>query len=224
MYIGESEGFTGDQDFFSKFGLEIRDNSMFVVGRRTFEKYVPTTVAKRPREGDLLWVPVMNRIFEIKFVEEEQGSFFSLGHKQPYMYELRCELFRSANAQFNTGVEAIDNVDVETSYTVQMIVTGNGNFTIGETVYQGANLAAATMTATVSDWDGANTALYLVDIAGEITSNAALVGVTSNTTYTVTLVDTLGDHVYYDSFDNKIIQDEANVFTVFSETNPFGEP
>lgn len=223
MYIQNVEGFQGDQDFFSKFGLEIRDNSNFVVARRAFEKYVPSTVSPRPKEGDLLWVPVMNRIFEIKFIEEE-NFFFSIGNKLPYIYEMRCELFRFGNEQIDTGIEEIDNVETDSSYTVQMIVTGNGNFVIGETVYQGANLTNSTMSATVSNWDPGNTALYLVDIVGNIASNTSLVGITSNTTYTVTLVDTLGDYVYWDSFDNKIIQDEANNFMDLSESNPFGKP
>jgi len=223
MYINTVEGFKGDQDFFSRFGLEIRDNANFVVGRQTFEKYVPSNITPRPREGDLIWIPVMNRLFEIKFVEEE-SHMFAIGNKLPYVYELRCELFRYANEEISTRVEDIDKIEDLSSYTVQMVVTGNGNFIIGETVYQGSNLAYATMTATVSDWNGANTELYLIDINGEISNNQSLTGVTSNTVYMVTLVDDLGDHVYYDSFDNKLIQDEGNTFIDFSETNPFGEP
>lgn len=223
MYIMDTQNFTGDQDFFSKMGLEIRDNSNFQVARRTFEKYVPTTVSKRPKEGDLLWVPVMNRLFEIKFVEEE-NFHFALSNKMPYLYELRCELFRYSSEQIDTGIDEIDQVQVDTSYTIQMTVTGNGDFQIGETVYQGANLSAATMTATVSEWDNANNALYLINIAGDLSSNASLIGANSNTQYTVTIIDTLGDYVWYDQFDNKQIQEEANVFVDLSETNPFGMP
>lgn len=223
MYINTVEGFQGDQDFFSRFGLEIRDNANFVVGRKTFEKYVPSNITPRPREGDLIWIPVMNRIFEIKFVEEE-SHMFAIGNKLPYVYELRCELFRYAGEPINTGVDVIDQIEDQSTYTVQMVVTGNGNFIIGETVYQGDNIAYATMTATVSDWNGANTELYLINIAGEISNNQSLTGETSNTVYMVTLVDDLGDHVYYDEFDNKLIQDEGNTFIDLSETNPFGLP
>jgi hypothetical protein len=223
MYIMDTQNFTGDQDFFSKMGLEIRDNSNFQVARRTFEKYVPSTIRRRPQEGDLLWVPVMNRLFEVKFVEEE-NFHFALSNKMPYLYELRCELFRYSSEQLNTGIDEIDNIQTDTSYTIQMTVTGNGDFQIGETVYQGTSLANATMTATVSEWDNANNALYLVNIAGDLSSNGSLVGVTSNTQYTVTIIDTLGDYVWYDQFDNKQIQEEANVFVDLSETNPFGLP
>ena len=63
MYLANVEGYEGDGDFFSKFGLEIRDTSNFVVSRLTFEKYVPSSLAIRPREGDLIFIPVMNKIF-----------------------------------------------------------------------------------------------------------------------------------------------------------------
>jgi len=223
MYINTVEGFRGDQDFFSRFGLEIRDNANFVVGRKTFEKYVPNNVTPRPREGDLIWIPVMNRLFEIKFVEEE-SHMFAIGNRLPYVYELRCELFRYANEEISTGVEDIDKVEVQSSYTVKLIVTSNGNFIIGETVFQGANLDYATMTATVSDWNASNTELHVIDIKGSIANNQNLTGVTSNTYTIVTIVDDLGDYVKYDSSDNRLIQDEGNTFIDFSETNPFGEP
>lgn len=224
MYINNVEGFLGDQDFFSKFGLEIRDNANFVVGRQTFEKYVPANITYRPREGDLIWVPVMNRIFEVKFVEEE-SHMFAIGNKLPYVYELRCELFRYSNEEIATGVEEIDTLEDDISYTVQMVVSGTGDFQIGETVYQSPNTYQyATMTGTVSDWDAANTALYLVDIVGEISDSSNLIGVTSGTQYSVTFVDLLGDYVYWDNFDNKLIQDEANNFVDLTESNPFGVP
>jgi len=221
MYIEDAAKFSGDQDFFSKMGLEIRDQSRFTVARRTFEKYVPSTIASRPKEGDLLWVPVMQRIFEIKFVEEENFNF-AMGNKMPYTYELRCELFRYSSETIDTGVEEIDNIDDDNSYTVEVVISGEGDFQIGEVVYQGADLANATMTGTVSEWDNANNALYLINISGGISGNANLTGVTTNTSYSVSVVNALGDYVINDAFDNKIIQDEANTFVNLSEINPFG--
>lgn len=221
MYIGTIQGFQGDQDFFSKFGLEIRDNATFTVARRTFEKYLPNHIATRPREGDLLWVPVMNRIFEIKFVEEE-NEFFSLGNKFPYTYEMRCEVFRFSNELIDVGIPDIDKIDDKISYTVEMVVSGNGDFTVGETVYQGNSIANATMTAVVSGWDNQNNSLQIIDITGDIVSGSNLIGANSNTSYSVTLVDTLGDSVFYDMYDNKTIQDEANVFVRLIESNPLG--
>lgn len=223
VYIANVDGWLGDGDFFSKLGLEVRDNANFILSRRSFDKIIPNSIAIRPREGDLLYIPLMNKIFEIKFVEED-NMYFSAGNRLPYVYELRCEAFRYSNEIIDVGLDEIDSIDTDTSYTVQMTVSGSGNFIIGETVYQGSNLAYSTMHAVVSDWDSANNKLNLIEIVGDISGNANLVGANSGTTYSVTLTDTIGDYVWYDQWDNKQIQDEANTFVDLSEVNVFGMP
>ena len=87
-YLANVEGFEGDGDFFSKFGLEIRDSSNFIISRRSFTRNLPTTMRHRPQEGDLIYVPVMHRIFEIKFIEKKL-MFYSLGNREPYIYEMQ---------------------------------------------------------------------------------------------------------------------------------------
>jgi hypothetical protein len=223
MYICNVEGYEGDNELFTKFGLEIREGSNFIVAKKTFDKYIPTNIAIRPREGDLIFVPVMNRIFEIKFIEEEL-LFFGKGLRTPYIYELRCELFRYNNEKINTGVEVIDDIDVNASYTVELAVTGTGNYNIGETVYQGANLNVATVTAKVGNWDPNARKLYLVDINGTFANGSNIIGASTNTRGSIYSTDTLGDNVYYDFFNNKQIQTEANTIIDFSEINPFGTP
>lgn len=222
MFIANIEGWEGDGDFFSKFGLEIRDSCNFILTKRTFEKYVPSTITIRPREGDLLYVPVMRKIFEIKFVEEDL-LFFSKGNKLPYLYELRVEAFRYANEKLVTGVDVIDEIDDLSSYTLKIPTTGSGNFNIGETVYQGANLEFSTASAKVVDWEPANNAVYLGNVKGSFNNGSTLVGTSSGTTRTVGTYDALQDNVYYDLFDNKLIENEANNFIVIQQ-NPFGVP
>lgn len=221
MYLANVEGYEGDNEFLSKFGLEIRDNSNFIVSRLTFEKYVSGNIRVRPQEGDLIYVPVLSKIFEIKFVEEEL-LFFSLGQKRPYVYELRCEAFRYANEVIDTGVDVIDDIQANSSYTIKLDVTSNGNFYIGETIYQGANLANATATAKVSNWDAANGDLYVYEVKGTFTSNT-IVGVTSNVTSYVSDSDILGDYVYNDVYNNADIQGVANNIVII-DSNPFGTP
>jgi len=224
MYLANVEGYEGDGDFFSKFGLEIRDTSNFVVARRAFEKYVPSAIAVRPREGDLIFIPVMQKMFEIKFVEEEL-MFFSLGKRNPYIYELRCELFRYSHQNIDTGVEEVDHVEHTLSYTIEVgLSTGSGNYYMNERVYQGSNLASSSASAEVKDWDNANNKLYLMNVIGQFAANTTLIGNDSNTRYTVANSDTLGDFLDYDIYDNRQIQTEANAFIDFSETNPFGSP
>lgn len=223
MYIANVEGFEGQGDFFTKFGLEIRDNSNFIVAKRTFEKYMPSAITARPREGDLIYVPVLHRIFEIKFVEQEL-MFFTKGNRLPYLYELRAEEFRYANEKINTGVESIDIADVNGSYTLELSVSGSGNYNIGEIVYQGTDLANATATATVSNWMPTENKLYVVDIKGEFANTSSIKGASSNTIKSMTTSDPLADNVLNDLFDNKQIQTEVDNFIDLSEKNPFGSP
>jgi hypothetical protein len=223
MYIANVDGFEGDNELFTKFGLEIREGSNFIVTKRAFDKYVPSSITIRPREGDLLYVPVMKRIFEVKFVEEEL-MFFTKGRRVPYIYELRCELFRYNNEKIETGVDDIDQIDVDASYTIELIMGGSGNYNIDEIVYQGANLSSATATAKVGDWQPNERKLYLVDIKGTFSTTSNVIGMSSNTRTTPTSTDTLGDHVFYDLFNNKQIQTEANTIIDFTEINPFGTP
>jgi len=224
MYLANVEGYEGDGDFFSKFGVEIRDTSNFICSRRSFERYIPSSIAQRPREGDLVFVPALQKLFEIKFVEEEL-MFFSLGNRKPYIYEMRCELFRYSQESINTGVDEIDHVEHTLGYAIQIdVTTGSGNFYQDERVYQGANVAYSTASADVRDWDPTLKQLQLINIIGTFATNTAIRGVTSNANYNISITDTLGDYLDYDTYDNKIIQTEADAIISFNENNPFGEP
>lgn len=224
FYLANVEGYEGDGDFFSKFGLEIRDTSNFICSRRTFERYVPSSIAIRPREGDLIFVPVLQKLFEIKFVEEEL-LFFSIGKRSPYIYELRCELFRYSQESINTGVEDIDHVEHTLGYAIEVNVTnGTGNYQRDEIVYQGANLAYATASADVREWNPLTNTMEIINVKGSFANGVLLIGATSNARYTISATDDMGDYLDYDTYDNRHIQTEANTFIDFSETNPFGTP
>ena len=224
MYIANVEGYEGDGDFFSKFGLEIRDTSNFVVSRRSFQRYVPNTIAARPREGDLVFVPVLNKVFEIKFVEEEL-MFFSVGKRDPYLFELRCEAFRYSNENINTGVEDVDIIENLTSYSQEIVLgTGTGNFIIGETVYQGANLASSNVSAKVVDWNPQTKKVLVINVRGVFSGNTSVRGETSGVVYNATDTDTLGDYSEVDQYDNKNLQNEANSTIILVEKNPIGLP
>jgi hypothetical protein len=223
MYIENIDAWIGGSDFFSKFGWGQNDKSAFIVAKRTFERIVPANVMLTPRAGDLLYVPVMQKIFEITFVEEEK-LFFSKGNRQPYVYELKVEAFRSANEKLATGVFEIDQIDDTTSWTIQLTLSAiqSGDYHLGERVFQGANLAYSTASAKVSDWDRANNKIYLTEIIGQFEPADYLRGNTSNTNKLITTSDTSGDHVYYDYFNNKDIRAGANTIIDRTEINPFG--
>lgn len=225
FYLANVEGYEGDGDFFSKFGLEIRDTSNFIVARQTFERWVPSSSRIRPREGDLLFVPVMQKLFEIKFVEEEL-LFFSIGKRNPYMYELRAELFRMSNENINTGIDEVDEVDDTMAYTIEIDVTynsGNSNFHMSELVYQGANAASASASAIVKEWQPILNKLYLINVKGTISAGTTLIGDSSNARFNVITTDTIGSFSDNDTYNNRDLQTEADAI-IISQSNPLGVP
>lgn len=110
MFIKNIDGFDGDGDFISKFGLEIRDRITFTIARRRFADDIGTEIElNRPREGDLIYFPLNRKVFEIKFVEHE-AIFYQLGALQTY--DLVCELFEYSSEKFATGIADIDDLYV----------------------------------------------------------------------------------------------------------------
>jgi hypothetical protein len=229
-YLANVEGFEGDGDFFSKFGLEIRDTSNFVISRRAFVKGLPTSLRIRPQEGDLIYVPLMHRLFEIKFIEKKL-MFYSLGNREPYIYEMRCELFRFSEEAIDTGIEEIDEIEQENAYTqkLNLPVTGFNNFFDNEVVYQSPDgtWANNVANAEIRDWYKANGTMFIVGISGQFSSNGAntLYGNTSGAQFSVLSVDDeRNDYVKFDIFNNEDFDTGADLILDLSETNPFGTP
>ena len=109
MYMETTEGFAGQQEIINKFGLEIREDTTFMVFKRRWLDLVddPVTmiVSGRPNEGDIIYMPLMNSFFEIQFVEDQE-PFFQLG--QLPVYKLRCTRFEYSSERLDTGVSDID--------------------------------------------------------------------------------------------------------------------
>jgi hypothetical protein len=107
MYIQDVNGFTGDGKFLSKFGLEIRDEVTFQVALRSYHAEVGSIIQQsRPREGDMIYFPLNDKCFQIKYVDQTP-VFYQMGALQ--MYSLVCELFEYSNETFNTGLPFIDD-------------------------------------------------------------------------------------------------------------------
>jgi hypothetical protein len=121
----------GEKEFFSKFGLEIKNTVNIILSKRSFSQRVPQDLFTRPREGDLIYVPFLNgtgELFEIKFTNQTK-DFFMLGRKIPFFYELELEKFKYSQEVIDTGVEDIDDVMIQSSYTLDLIVgQGEGSF------------------------------------------------------------------------------------------------
>ena len=115
MYINNVEGFGGEGDFLSKFGVEQRDTMTMSVARWTFEQEVgnesKANIA-RPREGDVIYFPLNKKLYTINFVEHEP-VFYQMGALQ--FYELRLEMFEYAGERLNTGLYEIDKLETRRS-------------------------------------------------------------------------------------------------------------
>jgi hypothetical protein len=116
MYMENIQGYDGDGEIFSRFGLEVRDQASFVLSKRRWEQLVDTSGGDfeadgaRPLEGDLLFFPKTKSLFEIKYVEF-QNPFFQLG--KLYTYQLQCELFEYSSEEIETGLADIDAIQDE---------------------------------------------------------------------------------------------------------------
>lgn len=109
MYIRSFDAYEGDGTFLSKFNLEIRDQMTFVVARRTFNNEISTQQAEiqRPREGDLIYSPMVKRVFVVKFVNNN-SIFYQMGALQ--VWDIVCETFEYSNERLITGIQEIDRI------------------------------------------------------------------------------------------------------------------
>ena len=121
MYLDNVNGYEGQGDIFTRFGLEVRDQATFVLAKRRWEDLVLTsggsfTQTTSPSEGDLLYFPKTKSIFEIKYVDF-QNPFYQLN--QIYVFRLVCELFEYSSEDLDTGITEIDAI--ETKYSQDML-------------------------------------------------------------------------------------------------------
>jgi hypothetical protein len=222
MYLSNVLDYGGQKDFFSKFGLEMRDQVSVILSRRAFEERIPKSSIDnfvRPREGDLVYVPFLNgtgELYEIKFVEQSK-DFHMLGREQSYFYELQMERFKYSNELIDTGVAEIDIAMDDSAYTQHLNMgTGSGTYLANEIVVSGA------VTAIVQSWMPSAKILSVMNIKGEFAANTTITGQTSGAAYTLTSYDPMFDPANKEVYDNKVLNTEGLDIIDFSEQNPFG--
>jgi hypothetical protein len=132
MYIKNIEGFEGEGDFLSRFGLEIRDQLTLTLSQRRFTEL--GSGYPRPREGDLIFFPLNKKLFEIKFVEHE-APFYIMGNLP--VYELRCELFTYSSQDIETGIPEIDVIETIHTYANSDIDSTTNEVTAAATAKPG---------------------------------------------------------------------------------------
>ena len=116
MYMETIDGYEGEKDLMSKFGLDIQDDATFVVARRRWEQFVSVDnniiVSSRPNEGDLIYFPKASKLFEITFVDHDD-PFYQV-HNLP-TYKLKCKTFEYGSEEIDTGIAEIDAIETDNS-------------------------------------------------------------------------------------------------------------
>ncbi len=149
MMLVNVEGFGAGNEFVSKFGLRITDEITFVVSRRRWEQSanpaMNLAVDGRPNEGDLIYFPLTEDTYEIKYVEREQ-PFFQLGKQ--YFYVLTAELYEQGADKFDTGIDEIDDIERDFSNitTLNLGITTRQQATGTVTVDSSGSISGANVT------------------------------------------------------------------------------
>ena len=220
MYLENTEGFEGEGDLFSKFGVQVRDQATFVISLRSWERFISLdsnlATSLRPNEGDIIYFPLSGSMFEIKFVEHE-NPFYQVG--KLFVFKMQCELFEYNGEDFDTGIGNIDVIENENAYTIDLTMnSGSGGYTINEQV----TLNGITV-GEVSFWRGSIEELHIVHNTTTLQAGDTLVGVTSGTTRTIASITDVLTMDNDGQAQNKDFEDSADSYLDFSETNPFGE-
>lgn len=154
MYVENIDGFEGEGQLLTKFGVEVRDSMTLILSRRRWEQLTgrflpknslrPTT--SRPQEGDLIYFPMVKHLFQITFVEEE-SPFYQLQNLPTF--KLICETFEYNNEVIDTGISEIDQIERDHAQATRLTFAGStqvgelgNNFNIGEIVHQQHNISS----------------------------------------------------------------------------------
>jgi len=168
-YLNNYDGYAPDSDIMTKFGLRLKNEISLTISRERYEEFIApfledissgikegritdydfTDVISRPREGDLIYFPLGERLFEIKRVEHEK-PFYQLGSS--YVYELSCELYEYENELIDTTIEEIDSTVEDEGYITYMTLVGSG----------------VTATATAGISSGSVTEIFLIMMVVDI--------------------------------------------------------
>tara|TARA_Y100000310_G_scaffold207274_1_gene207762 strand:- start:3113 stop:3979 length:867 start_codon:yes stop_codon:yes gene_type:complete len=224
IHLGDDtiEGFGGEGDLISRFGVEVRDTVQLVMAQSRFTDVITAADATltKPREGDLVYLPFSSQLYEITFVED-QIPFFQLGRN--FTYQLECALFQYSDEELATGVAAIDSVETTYSYSIDLTMSagGSGTFTTGTIIYQGTSATDSSARGEVISWDSGTRVLRVMNIQGDFTTGVAITDGTA--TWTLSSFDdlTLPTDKFAQNIEVETAADSGIVD--FTESNPFGE-
>lgn len=229
VYIENAEGFDGEGDIFTKFGIEIRDQATFVIARRRWRELVGDRLADaqfRPREGDVIYLPLSESLFQVMKVETET-PFYQLS--QLPTFRMQCELFEFSDEDFDTGIPDIDNVEVEGAfqYELQMppkVADDESYYLVGEDVQQVFD--DYILNGEVTSWNSDTRMLKIAHTGAtdgkyhEWATDRPVVGEYASMT---PVSEEEGVNEIQVDAQNKVFNDWEGDFLDFSESNPFGD-
>ena len=230
MYPVETLRFGGSKDVMTKFGISITSRVTLEFAKTRFRDEITKKQPEieRPRDGDLIYMPIPNILFEINYINDEE-PFYQFGILTTFT--VTCELFTYSHEEIDTGITELDEVyEKRTNFATIVGVTGNSLSGVtlyqgGETVYQGS-ASGILVEATSSKGKPSN--LYLTNITGTFVAGATLYGAGSGAVYTAASVQESIVNIPQDPFiqapshNNDAISKQA--YTIqFSSDNPFSE-
>jgi len=221
MYVDNVDGYEGEKELMSKFGLDIQDDATFTVARRRWEQFVTVdnniVVSSRPNEGDLVYWPKGSKLFEITFVDHDD-PFYQV-HNLP-TYKLKCKTFEYGSEALDTGIAAIDSIKTDNSLdqlshqmTLENATTFNEFFALEEGTPSDGQLKLEDSLL------GDKIISETVDNIGSIVLENSVEGAEADYIILETYrVDTIDETAQNDLFDS-----EEDTILDFTESNPFGD-
>ena len=183
-YVDTYEGYQGAGDVLTKFGMSLRDEVTLTISKERFEEFISpfmeadddVELSSRPREGDLVFFPLGQRLFEIKFVEHEE-PFYQLGNT--YVYKLKCELFEYEDEVIDTSIEAIDTQVADEGYIATLRLVGVGRTATAVASIDTGYIREIFLNNDGSGFTGTPTVAISTSPSGLIGDNAAAVAFTT---------------------------------------------
>ena len=215
MYFENVEGYEGEKEIMSKFGLQMNEDVTFVVARRRFEQLVShdsnLIVKTRPNEGDLVYFPKVKKIFEISFVDHDD-PFYQV-HNVP-AFKLKCKTFEYSGEDLDTGITEIDAIETDNSldqlvYQITMEQSSSTTYNEGFELEEGTgNIELETQTGGTDNLIGEN----------ETGGDNVVLETGDYIIQEAYVTDTIDENAMNDFFDRQ----DDNIID-FSESNPFGD-
>ena len=234
MWMTTQEGYDGERDLVTRFGLEIRNETSFVVSRRRWDDVVSDAAnligSTRPTEGDLIYFPTIKRMWEISFVDHDD-PFYQVNNLP--VYRLYCRSFEYSSERLDTGIEAIDSIEDKRSLD-ELMFQLSGEIASGVIYNERIGQEWGTIYAedpASTPWPPAAVDILLEDdsylLAEDNTGFASVLLESSDVAYGYSFFvigEAFDMSVQAPQSDNEFLDTEALTILDFTETNPFGEP